>query len=402
MKTPLNTHQIFYAKGFYAHSGNIIADMRKVCKLDNPSWDFSSPNQILKFMRKQYELWLDNSPEITKEKGSKVAWEDDPIKAEIWSILIAYSCYIPMTNIHGFIKGLPRYDVLKPQYNVGIYHFMDHIFEGCRTPEDCTNKVKEILNMTNTEIMDIIADRLMQDFKFNRAAKVLEYFGENVTAEELDDELWTGYSELVGYNLQEDGTIVERYLHSKTKHFTLSISPKFGNNTTMDMDVNLVPYRWEVVSDEAITPENFREQYFKCCDKLIAVAKPDFTKISELCSTVFNEDSEQFQEYTWEAPKHLQQCEDIDDEYSVKGTAKDVLHGYIDDKYFGKRCSFEKFSELKEYECLGVSTGCFSSTICNDNGKMKITLEFHTLYETGCYDHSLHNYGSLIIDDAKY
>lgn len=400
MKTPLNTHQIFYAKDFYQHSGDIIADMRKVCKLDNPSWDFSSPKQILKFMRKQYELWLENSPEISRDKNgdNKVAWEDDPIKAEIWHILIAYSCYIPMTNIRGFIKGLPRYDVLKPQYNVSIYHFMDEVFEGCSTREECTNRVKEILNMSNTEIMDIIADRLMQDFKFNRAAKVLEYFGENVSAEQLDDELWTGYSELVGYNLNEDGSIVEHYLHQNTPHFSIAISPKFANNCTMDIDVELVPYRCSVVSDEVITPENFREQYLKCCDKIMEMSQDKFEKIAELCSTVFNEESEQFQKYTWESPNHLMNSKDVAE------TAHDVLHHYIDEKWTDGGCCYDNFKKLNDYGCLGVRTGCFGSTIWKESdGKMRVEVEFHTLYESGCYDHSLYNYEGLrLVDSPKY
>ena len=86
MNTPKNTHQILYAKNFYRQTGDIIADMRKVCKLDEPNWDFSSPKQILKFMRKQYVIWLENTPEVGKEVGSKVAWDDNPISAEMWSI----------------------------------------------------------------------------------------------------------------------------------------------------------------------------------------------------------------------------------------------------------------------------------------------------------------------------
>ena len=191
MKQPQITHQIFYAKEFYQHSGDIIKDMRKVCKLDMPSYDFSSPWQILKFMRKQYNIWLENNPKIQRDKSgdNKVAWESDPIKAEIWHILIAYSCYIPMTNIHGFIKGLPRYDVLKPQYNAGIYHFMDNVFDKSMTTEQLLEKTKEILNMSNTEIMDIMADILMKEFPFKKTSKLLSEFHEDVLPAELDDEL---------------------------------------------------------------------------------------------------------------------------------------------------------------------------------------------------------------------
>lgn len=391
MKTPLNTHQIFYAKGFYQHSGDVIADMRKVCKLDNPSWDFSSPKQILKFMRKQYEIWLENNPRIQRDKDgdNKVAWDDNPISAEIWHILIAYSCYIPMTNIHGFIKGLPRYDVLKPQYNVNIYRFMDSVFNKSMTVDQLLERAKQILNMPNTEIMDTIADSIMQDFDFERASKVLVCFGENASAEELDDELWTLYSELVGYNMLEDGTIKERSLHSSSKHFSLDICPKFAVNCTMDIDVQLLAKSWEYASDCEVTSENFKDVYLSCCDNVLALAGKDFESISMVCSEQLTDDNE-----NWEAPEHLHSS------FKIAHTAKEVLHDYIEHEYFS--FGYDEFAGIEEYGCLGLQTGCFASRVYNDNGKMRVVLELHTMYGSGCYEHSLHNVHAFLISSPKY
>lgn len=388
---PAITHQTLYAKGFYQHSGDVIKDMRKVCQLDMPTYDFRSPNQILKFMRKQYNMWLDQTPEVHRDKegDNKVAWEDDPVKAEMWHILIAYSCYIPMTTNHGFINGLPRYDVLKPQYNVGVYHFMDSIFDRGMSNEQLVERAKEFLSMPNTEIMDIIADRLMKDFNFKKAEKLLAEFGETITANELDDELWDAYSNLVGWNLNDDETLPERHFHLNTKHFSLYMNTKFGNNSTMDIDVNLVPKRWEVMSESVVTPENFKEEYIKCCDKLIDIAKEDFEEISKVCEEKLTDDK-----VIWESPKHM---------HNVSGmleTAKEVLHEYIGQDW--TQFDYDGFSKLDKYGCLGLQTGCFGSCIFNDNGKMKVILEMHTLWETGCYDHSLHNYGTLIIDEPQY
>ena len=75
MKEALNNHQILYAKNFYKHSGDIIRDMQNVCKLDCPKGNFSSLEKILNFMREQFINWLDVTPEVHKEVGSKVAWD---------------------------------------------------------------------------------------------------------------------------------------------------------------------------------------------------------------------------------------------------------------------------------------------------------------------------------------
>jgi hypothetical protein len=391
MPQPLITHQVFYAKDFYQHSGDVIVDMRKVCKLDNPSWDFSSPRQILKFMRKQYQLWLEQNPGIRsseKPGDNKVAWESDEIKAEIWHILIAYSCYIPMTNIHGFINGLPRFDVMKPQYNANIYHFMDSVFEYNMTQEQLVEKAKEILNMPNTEIMDIIADRLVKSFNFKKASKILSEFHEDVSPQELDNELWDLYSDVIGYNILDDETIKERYLYGATKHFSIHIHPMFSVGATQSINIDLIPKRWECISNVEITSENFRNEYLSLCDKVLEAAKNDFPKIALLCENVFVDDAT-----NWKAPEHMH------DSFEMEKVAKEVLHEFIDATWtnFG----FEKFSKQDEFDCNGISTGCFGSRVQNENGKMKVSLELQTLFENGCFEHNLHNYGALLIDSPK-
>lgn len=67
-----NNHQILYAKNFYRHSGNLINDMKVICKLDCPSQDFYSPKFILNFMRKQFNAWLDATPEVKRSVGLRL------------------------------------------------------------------------------------------------------------------------------------------------------------------------------------------------------------------------------------------------------------------------------------------------------------------------------------------
>ena len=392
MNTPKNTHQILYAKNFYRQTGNIIADMRKVCKLDEPNWDFSSPQQILKFMRKQYAIWLENTPEVDKEVGSKVAWDDNPISAEMWSIMSAYACYIPLSS--KYIHGLPNYHVLKPQYNAYIgYTEREHVFTKDMTVEQLTQKAKELLDRTNLEIADIIADDACRRFDYKKAAMLLEEFGEKVTPEELDNELWDGYSNLIGLNIDENGNLPERYYHCFTKHFSIGISPVFQPNHTFSIDIDLIPFRFESVSENDITDENLMDEMKKLTDNILNEFRTSgaLSKISEVANRLFENDDNYI---IWDVPKHLtgteedlfediKDCIDYDNSYDSSERYK---------RWF-KKC-------IDKYDPGWSRSGSFAKFIYNENGKLKVVVPFETLFECGALDHELWN--GCIVAEAKY
>lgn len=388
MNKPRNTHQILYAKNFYQHSGNIIADMRKICKLDQPEWDFSSPYQILKFMRNQYNIWLDNNPEINKERGSKVAWESDPIKAEIWSILGAYSIYIPFTEKH--IGGLPDYNVLKPQYNACFgFYIREEVFNRSMTVKQLTERAKEILNRPNVENMDIIADDACKRFNYKKASKILAMFGEQVSPEELDEELWDLYSELVGQNLDEDGQLKETSYYAMSKHFTIRMAPEYKSGSSFSFDIEFVPVRrFEYVTEEVANLSNFRN--------LVVMAKTKaaydmytegcVSQISEVCKKLYEDEDS-----CWDdVPKHLTEEPD------------ELLESILDDidapcklweKFnYSDVDAFDHFEKCdNKYHPRNGGCGCFSYYLYNDNGKVHVIIEFNTLFENSLVESELWN-----------
>lgn len=392
MNNPRNTHQILYAKNFYQHSGDIIADMRKVCQLDEPNWDFSSPYQILKFMRNQFKIWLDNNPQIGKELGEKVAWDSNPIRAEIWSILISYSVYIPM--ISKYINGLPRYDVIKPQYSATLsYNDSTAVFSKKMSVQECVDAAKTILGRTNLEILDIIADDAARRFNYKKAAKFLKEFGEEVTAQELDDELWDGYSQFIEEQLDENGNLPERDYLMVTKHFTVTMCPIFRPNTSFNFDINLNPIKTEYISEDVVTVENIKELTMKsrnaCVDQLRENGSID--KISQVSNKLYEE-----KQNIWEVPEHLttinleskiRECIDVDLDNWKR-------FGYDNKKYYE---SFKKWAD-GNYGMTG--TGCFNVYTFNEDKHLKTIVTFWTLFECSADDKSLWN--GRIIDAPKY
>lgn len=393
MNNPRNTHQILYAKNFYQHSGDIIADMRKVCQLDEPNWDFSSPYQILKFMRNQFKIWLDNNPQISKESGEKVAWDSNPIRAEIWSILISYSVFIPM--ISKYINGLPRYDVIKPQYSATLsYNDSTAVFSKKMSVQECVDAAKTILGRTNLEILDIIADDAARRFNYKKAAKLLKEFGEDVTAKELDNELWDGYSQFIEEHLDENGNLPEKDYLMVTKHFTVTMCPIFRPNTSFNFDIQLNPIRTEYISEDVVTLENIKELAMKCRNTCVDQLRENgsIDKISKVANDLFSTDQTIWEEIPehltrFDLEAHIRNCIDTDLSYWER-------FGYNDQNYF------EGFSKWVGGD-YGVSGGgCFTIYTFNENGHMKTMLVFDTLFECGADDKSLWN--GRIIDAPKY
>ena len=394
MNKPKNSHQIFYAKNFYQHTGDIIADMRKVCKLDEPNWDFSSPNQIIKFMRKQFSIWLDNNPSVTKELGSKVAWEDDPIKAEMWSIIISYSVYVPMTMKH--IDALPRFDVIPPQYSATETYKDDvSVFSKMMSVEECVDVANKILNRTNLEVLDIIADDAARRFNYNKASKLLHEFGEEVTAQELDDELWDGYSNFIEEHLDENGNLPERDYLMLTDHFVVEMTPLFKPNCSFSFDIHLVPFKVECISDEIVTEENIARIASETRKQCVELLKSNgyIDSIYKVANKLYNDENQ----HIWEdVPQHLTS---IDIESKVKDSVDIDLSmwtrfGYDNKKFFE---SFQKYTN-GDYGMSG--NGCFSTYTFNENGHMKTMIAFWTIFECGADDHTLWN--GRMIDAPKY
>jgi len=394
-----NTHQILYAKNFYAHSGDIIADMRKVCQLDNPNWNFTNPTQILKFMSKQYLIWLNNTPEVEKEEHPKVAWDSNPIRAEMWAILNAYGVFVPMTQIHNYINALPRYDVLKPQYNV-VPHFGSHdkVFTTKMTTEQLVEKAKEILNISNVDLIDILADECAQKFDYDNASKLLSEFGENVSADELSEELWDGYSYLVGMNLNDDGTLPERYYNTHTKHFTIEIRPIFKPNYTFEFEINLIPFTFEYTSRNVCTIDNILDERTKCIDEVLKQFRDSGTlrKIGEVCTKLYNENSELL-----DVPKHL-----VGDELDVVKQMIDCTHLDKDSWEYYKITPENQWEYFKkatdDFYPYGFGGGCFMTYIYNINGHMKVAVSFETLYDCAISEGRLWNMQSTFIDSPCY
>ena len=103
MKTDHINHVVLYAKNWYRRTGDVVADLLQMMKLDHPKKNISTKPVLHDQMMSDYSEWID-SIEDTHEHDYKlnefnseefgVRWEDDKMLSHIWSILISYNIYI--------------------------------------------------------------------------------------------------------------------------------------------------------------------------------------------------------------------------------------------------------------------------------------------------------------------
>ena len=120
-------HVVLYAKNWYRHTNDVVADLLQIIRLDHPDMNIQTKDELYEQMLSDYVKWIESLPEkhskrvyLTNEKERDdfgVCWEDDPKIAQIWSMLISYSIYI---KDYDNVLQPPAYDFknnLWPQFN---------------------------------------------------------------------------------------------------------------------------------------------------------------------------------------------------------------------------------------------------------------------------------------------
>jgi len=264
MKTDHINHVILYAKNFYRHTGDIIKDMQRFCQWDGiPYRKVKTPEKLLNVMLKNFDIWRETLKDeyYCKEKEiTGVAWESDPIKAKLWSILISYDCYIPM-NSH-FLKP-PIYD----RYHLPQYMTRPCLFHKGDDFDDMMHNAQLFLEKTQQYWMDIYANTLLCEYNWESAVKGIACFGEGVTENQLKNEFWDAYLKF------SDEHFVDEYMESgfytiKTPHFHINIDAK---DERVDIELHCVLSKWhyecrcdhrngaiDVLYDDAINEDKTR------------------------------------------------------------------------------------------------------------------------------------------------
>lgn len=226
MKTSHISHVVLYAKNFYRHTGDVVKDMQRFMQLDgHPFWSIKTPEKVAKVMIADYIEWVNSLPEdfhheskerLLKEANETVSW-DDGVAGHIYRLLIIYSNYIPMV---GSIMGYPIYD----KYHLPQFNVKEHLFNENMSYDEMTKVAKDFLDETQESRYDRFMNNLLEKYDFEKVANIFNLLGDPVTAKELEDEMWDGYTEFMDEHSCEDGTMDSGYFDKFTKHFDLHFS----------------------------------------------------------------------------------------------------------------------------------------------------------------------------------
>lgn len=245
MKTSHINHVVLYAKNFYRHTGDIVKDMQRFMQMDgHPYKKINTPEKVWNVMRKDYLEWAESIPKdnddskLVNEADSVVAWTTG-IAAHIYSVLIKYSIYIPMT---GSQIGYPKYD----QYHMPQFGIREGIFDRTKSFEDWNKAAKDFLDTSMEDRCDEFMNQLMDKYPFDDVTTMFNALHDDITEEQLKDELWNLYSEFMDENAPGDGSVKHGYFTVYSEHFMLEIrteadAPGFDAHALFKMTTYTVP-----------------------------------------------------------------------------------------------------------------------------------------------------------------
>lgn len=226
MKTSHINHVVLYAKNFYRHTDDVVKDMQRFMQLDGHRYKkIDTPEKVWKAMRRDYLEWANSlndelhgktKQSFIDEVDDNVMWANGEV-SHIWSVLIKYGIFIPMTST---ILGHPVYD----KYHMPQFNINENLFDRTKSFDDWNKAAAEFLDSTQEERLDDYMNRLMDKYHFEELSQVFHENGDTeVNAKSLEDELWNLYTEFMNENVLEGGKLKAGYFNPESEHFCLSI-----------------------------------------------------------------------------------------------------------------------------------------------------------------------------------
>ena len=200
MDTSHINHVALYAKNWYRHTGDVVADLLQIIKLDHPGKSITTKTELHNQMMADYKQWIASLPEThsehkylnnkIKDKNFGVQWESDTELSHIWSVLISYSIFIEDFNN---VLQPPVYDFknnLYPQYNCYPVNPFGAVPNG--SPEQAyINAAKRYLSASVIDVLKTSFMSAKYHFNYDLVFKVLSATrGENFVDDSHKCEKW--------------------------------------------------------------------------------------------------------------------------------------------------------------------------------------------------------------------
>ena len=211
-------HVVLYAKNFYAHSNDVVEDLKNMVFLDH-GFKPKSDEELYDIITNDYKMWIKSLPNDDSYRGvvseyesgklGKVSWSDDGPVATMWHILITYSSEIPLFSgkftapFYGTKAGIQY----KPQYNISENIFSD------ANPKNNSRAAYNFLRQSHPHILTDLWNKFIENTEYEKCVKLLETVGVTKTEDEvkqmfvlLKDEFFKKYKE--DSYMTDDGKIV--------------------------------------------------------------------------------------------------------------------------------------------------------------------------------------------------
>lgn len=200
-------HVVLYAKNFYAHSDDVVEDLKNMVFLDH-GFRPESEEELHSIITNDYKMWVKSLPNDESYRGvikecadselEKVAWADNGPVAEMWHILITYSSEIPLFsgNFKAPFYGTKEGITYKPQYNI-----REDIFSDC-DPKSNSRAAYNFIRQPHPHILTDAWNRFIEETDYTKCVNLLAAIGVSKTINEvknmfiaLKDEFFKKYKE---------------------------------------------------------------------------------------------------------------------------------------------------------------------------------------------------------------
>ena len=376
MKTSHINHLVLYAKNFYRHTGNVIKDCQRFMQMDGHPWKkINTPEKVWNVMRKDFLEWAESIPKdnydshLVNDADSVVAWANG-VEAHIYHILIVYEIYIPMT---GAQLGYPKYD----QYHMPQFGVRENLFDPNGTFEDWNKAAKDFLDTSLEDRCDEYMNQLMDKYPFEDLAKIYNALHDEVTEDQLKDELWNLYTEFMDENTVGDGTVTLGNFTKYSEHFILDIRTKAS---APGFDVHAIFTKATYTVPGECTKENLEKLYD------MAIHDEQFIWDRIEISKKINELFPDNYDYTF------------NENQLDYGWIQDIIVEHKNNMVNNEHGGFDYLLKNK-HTCGGSGYFELNTEIKDDH--IKLTVIFHAIFACTAMERKLWNPG-VCIDDKKY
>ena len=275
------------------------------------------------------------------------------------------------------VIGYPKYD----QYHMPQFNIKECIFKQGASYEVWNKEAQEYLDESQVESFDKYMNFLMDEYPFEDVAEVFNKIGDNVSKQELEDEMWEEYEKFIDEHLKENDELDQGYFNVCSKHFMLSFETR---NYAVDINVHAIYNHKQYVVNDILSHETIA--------KIIDIVGNDSELIDKKI-IVSNCNNEVFSDNSYHNI-----CQENNNHECIEDNIKSTLKDFNGGGAWGDQI----YNDLIDSKHCNIMAGGFSFNLKEENGVSIMDVYIINVFSCSIKEKHLDNYKSFLVSNARY